>query len=52
MGGPFFIICSRMVVGCAGGRLPPLRLCHGVPKKAFAFLGRGDITECARGGFC
>lgn len=25
MGGPFFIVCSRMVVGYAGGRLPPLR---------------------------
>ena len=23
MGGPFFIVCSRMVVGCAGGNLRP-----------------------------
>lgn len=25
MGGPFFIVCNRMVMGCAGGRLPLLR---------------------------
>ena len=31
---------------------PALRLYCGVPEKAEVFLGRGDITECARGGFC
>lgn len=34
-----------------GSKPPPYGFYHGVPKKAEAFLGRGDITKCVRGEF-